>query len=476
MVGPACQAPMVSAHLDPFGNVLACAMNRRWPLGNVTEAPLSALWVGERARTLRRTLARGDLSHGCDRCAWQIAEQGPEAAYARTYDWMEPSGDPPPGPVDLELALGNTCNLQCVMCNGSLSSAIRSRREGLAPLRSPYDDAFFADLETLLPGLRRVKFLGGEPFLVTEHHRVWDLLERHNPRLPCHVTTNGTIWNARVESVLERFPVSFAISIDAVDPATFAAIRCGADLATVRANLDRFQGYCADAGTQLTLAFSLMTGNWREMGELLVWAAGRDLDVYVNTVTHPSPHSLHRLPLPRLREVVRHLEGTTPFLLGRLGRNTGVWHSQLAELRARVEELASGRRAPWETPRPQGVAIPAVDRDRRWRDELTDWAGGAPTIVDLDGSDAVVAVSGNPRLGPLDVGAMVGDGFDELTIACLSAFGPAGQVDDAHTPGILDRRARHFDGHEHHEVRSVGLHPGPAGGTRWMVALRLGSD
>jgi MoaA/NifB/PqqE/SkfB family radical SAM enzyme len=45
-------------------------------------------------------------------------------------------------PSMLELELNNTCNLECVMCIGELSSSIRKNREKLPAIRSPYDEAF----------------------------------------------------------------------------------------------------------------------------------------------------------------------------------------------------------------------------------------------------------------------------------------------------------------------------------------------
>jgi len=32
---------------------------------------------------------------------------------------------------------------------------------------------------------------------------------------PCHVTTNGTQLNSRIEKILDAIPMSFAVSIDA---------------------------------------------------------------------------------------------------------------------------------------------------------------------------------------------------------------------------------------------------------------------
>ncbi len=86
----------------------------------------------------------------------------------------------------------------------------------VATLPKPYSDHFFAELRKYLPHLKFAKFLGGEPFLAQESYRIWDMMVEDKLQIPCHVTTNGTQWNERVERVLEHVPCSFSISMDGV--------------------------------------------------------------------------------------------------------------------------------------------------------------------------------------------------------------------------------------------------------------------
>ena len=66
----------------------------------------------------------------------------------------------------MEFSISNVCNLECVMCNGNFSSAIRAHRDQLPPAKSVYSNAFDPVLRSILPHLFRAKFLGGEPFLI----------------------------------------------------------------------------------------------------------------------------------------------------------------------------------------------------------------------------------------------------------------------------------------------------------------------
>ena len=62
------------------------------------------------------------------------------------------------------------------MCDGNHSSAIRAHRENRLPMPRLYSDDFLESTRPYLAHLDQAKFLGGEPFLVTEHFRLWDMM------------------------------------------------------------------------------------------------------------------------------------------------------------------------------------------------------------------------------------------------------------------------------------------------------------
>src|SRR5436190_1217195 len=134
----ACNAPFSSLYLDPRGEVRACCMNQYHRLGNVTTESLEAIWTGPRAAELRSRVAADDLSLGCELCQVHIDAGDGASAYLHVFDGLPPTSLAPAWPQQLELALSNACNLQCVMCNGDLSSAIRVHREGRSALPEVY--------------------------------------------------------------------------------------------------------------------------------------------------------------------------------------------------------------------------------------------------------------------------------------------------------------------------------------------------
>ncbi|HET6162402.1 MAG TPA: SPASM domain-containing protein [Planctomycetota bacterium] len=344
----ACYAPFNSMYLDTFGLVRACCVNRRYVLGELTRQRLDDIWFGNRARSLRDAMVRYDLRMGCEFCEWQIRNGNftdPRAhqasVHAKKYDGFGVERAEPPTergaarywPTNLEFNLSNTCNLECVTCNGEFSSSIRSRREKLPPLPRVYGDEFFADLEKYLVHVRSAQFLGGEPFLITEHFRVWEMMARQNTMEWVGILTNGTIWNDKVERVLATLPVTIAMSMDGVTKQTFEAIRTNAVYETFMENFRRFLAYCRGHKRQMGFNFTLSRLNQHEFADFLLFADSYDCDVNVCTLVFPEPMSLYTLPRAELAVVIRDFERRDDEMKRSLQRNRVVWDSALANLR-----------------------------------------------------------------------------------------------------------------------------------------------
>lgn len=432
----ACVAPWVSLELDPSGWVYGCCANQLYPLGRIGRDRLRDLWGGPRAQVLREALDRWDLSVGCGSCRWHL-EHGRMDPDAAVYDRYPVDGDAPAGPVAMTFALSNRCNLGCAMCTPELSSTLR-REAGLAPLASPYDDEFYEDLAAFLPGLAYAKFLGGEPFLIPEHHRVWDLMDEVGGPPRMQVTTNGTVWTDRVAYLLERFAVDVTVSIDGATAPTYEAVRRGASFDAVAANLARFAAACDRAGTELRLCFCLMPDNHHELAAMVRWADDLGAALSVNVVSDAGL-ALHDLPVADLEAVRARWADQAA---GGFGANRPVWDVQVAQLEAVLAERRAGIGPAARQAQPAGpglLARPDPDPDGpTWsiadpdpevvaaeRDRLDRWSGGGPVAeLRLDADDRVAAVpAGHERLGL--GGSLVGRSVDDVLAAMAEADGRA---------------------------------------------------
>jgi len=307
---PDCRAPAIQLYFSATGEVGPCCRSSR-PYGNIAQRRLRDLWDDAWRGELTAGLRTGTFPTGCERCATETMLTGWPASYAAEFDhWSDRLDAPrdPRWPVRMEFNLSNRCNLQCIQCNGDLSSTIRAKREKRPPLRSPYGEAFFEDLDLFLPHLRHAAFAGGEPFLAPENFRIWHRLAEVNPAVVCTIVTNGTVWNERVEAVLDSLTVEPVVSIDAFTAATFEAIRVGARHTDVIANLLRFAHYARAAGTPISINTCVMVANLHELPDLVCFAEEHAIAVNPLMVHGPPEASLAQLGATDLRDRLRTLE------------------------------------------------------------------------------------------------------------------------------------------------------------------------
>jgi len=424
-----CLAPFVSLRFAPTGVVTACGPNWERPLGDVRTRSLLDIWHGPEAERLRAAVARSDFTHGCQECGIEIAAGDRQLTHAAIYDRF--ADDQPTGwPRRIEFGLSNTCNLQCVQCNGDLSSAIRSQREHRAPLPAVYGDAFFDQLRAFLPHVEVATFIGGEPFLARECRRVWDLMSELGVRPAVHVTTNGTVWDDRVEHYLTTFRMDLSVSIDGTSAATMNAIRVGSDHDHVRANLDRMLATTATYGGQVGVNFCILRQNWHEFGPLLLEADRLGLPVHAIRVAYPTSMSLYGLSAQELRPIVTSLGESDADLSERLDLNRDIWTDTLAHF-ADVLAGVEADEVAVSIDRPTGTTFAAVEAISRRLDE---WAGQPSVrVAAIDGK--VEHVGAPPWAKHLAADAWVGTDIDALMVAVERSFGrglgtPVTEADD----------------------------------------------
>ncbi len=397
----ACYAPHTSLFFDQLGDVRACCHNLTGTLGNIRRQSIREIWDGAQANRLRQALERRDLSEGCGHCAWQEESGSGQVRFSRNYDGGPVSSLHPRWPRQMEFSLTNACNLQCRMCTGWNSSAIRAHREGLPPMAVAYGEGFFEELAVFLPHLEHVTLLGGEPFLGAETLRVLEMIAALDRKPSVWITTNGTQWTPRVRRILDRVPVGFEFSLDGATRETYESVRVGSSFDTVIGNLGRYLAHARANGQRVVLSFCLMTCNWHELAAIIALSERHGLDdVKINVVTYPSDLSLYSLSASRLAEIVRGLRDQEAQLQG-VERLYHVWEAQLGALEARVanEQVVGLPNAiPWR----KGRTIQAASG----RALLMDWSGVDASVLRGDSSMQVLSLE-----GPLadDIGTRAGE-------------------------------------------------------------------
>ncbi|MBK8706475.1 MAG: radical SAM protein [Saprospiraceae bacterium] len=132
---------------------------------------------------------------------------------------------------------------------------------------------------------------------------------RRNPHALVHITTNGTVYNNKVQRILEKLNVVLIVSIDSFEKETYEQIRVNANYERVMENFEAFVRIIRAKGRSLTLATCPMTLNWREIPSILERCNKEDFPLYFNTLWFPLELSLRHLSSTELHEIITYYKG-----------------------------------------------------------------------------------------------------------------------------------------------------------------------
>lgn len=306
----ACYAPSVNMLFATDGSVRACCHNSENTLGRYPDQTISQIWQSDAACAFRQAMSDFTFLSGCRGCELDYRAGLYDHAPARHFDQLPQH---PAYPTMMEFLLSNTCNLECTMCSGELSSSIRKNRDKLPPLHNPYGPEFLEQLREFLPYLHETRFSGaGEAFSIDLYYDLWRQLTAINPACLLVVQTNGTILNARVRDILEQGNFQIGVSLDSLQQETFEAIRIGASFDTVMRNIDYFAAYSRSRSRTFTISACVMRQNWHEMPALVAYSNQIGAHVIFHKVWSPRSVALYNLPAVALAQIHATLTAAMP--------------------------------------------------------------------------------------------------------------------------------------------------------------------
>lgn len=302
-----CYAPFNSMYFNTLGQASACWLTLhgadRYP-----EKSIAEIWRGQAYQELRDKIQSNLLSDRCHVCERNIRNRIFDKPLAKIYDLPTQGGD---YPQIMEFEVSNFCNLECVMCKGTLSSSIRKNRDKLPPIELPYGDRFVEELVEFLPHLKEARFYGGEPFLQEPCWKIWEKIAEVNPKIEITVATNGTVLTDRVKDILERCRFRVNVSFDSVNRKNYEAIRKNAKFDRGLKHIDYFSAYARRIGTVFSIMVNPMRNNWEEMPEFVEFCADRGARLWFNTVWRPANLALWSLPSSELDRIYTALSSYT---------------------------------------------------------------------------------------------------------------------------------------------------------------------
>lgn len=298
-----CQAPFRNMYFNVHGQAAACWLtfrnSEKYPSKSIME-----IWEGSYFNEIRDAINKNQLSKYCNVCEKNILNGNFQNPLAKAYDLEEPIRN---YPTIMEFEVSNKCNLECIMCNGNLSSSIRKNRDGLESLNSPYDSSFLKQMEEFIPHLKQARFNGGEPFLHKFCYDFWEKIIKINPDVEITIATNGSQYNSRIDDILSRGKFRINISVDGITKETYESVRINADFDKLMLNIKKFGDYCHKKGTILSIMINPMRNNWFELPEFINFCNRNNYHLWFNTIYRPFNLALWNLPSLELQKIFEKL-------------------------------------------------------------------------------------------------------------------------------------------------------------------------
>lgn len=305
-----CYLPFNSLTFSFSGKVYVCGYNREIVLGEYPRQTIDQIWNSEHAKNLRSHMLHNDLDYGCQHCKFFFDKEKFSNLRPLVFDKYYKNTDAS-FPTVFEFELNNTCNLECQMCHGEVSSSIRKNRDKLPPIPTPYDDTFVQQLDKYLPRLKEAKFYGGEPFLIPIYYKIWDRVKALNPSLEMFVITNGTQWSEKIRSLLTELNFDLAVSIDAFEKEKLERIRKNVVYEELMENIARFNRICKEKGKYLSLSFTVQKDNWEQLPLIIGLCNELNAFIYVSYLERPFHFSIADLPREKLQDIRDYMEKVT---------------------------------------------------------------------------------------------------------------------------------------------------------------------
>ena len=301
-INSVCNAPSNNMYFTVTGNASPC-----WKLPGFCDKwsedrSIRDIWFGDKFQMYRDALKQNKFLGRCGECKKDIDNDvWPLAKAYQKYPVNE-------YPSLIELELSNQCNLECIMCSGTLSSGIRKNRDKLPPLPQIYTDKFRQELKEFIPYLTELRINGGEPFAQKIVLDICEDIAELNPGLKINIATNGTVYNKRVQKILDICNIHINISIDSLHPDRYSEIRINGDFEVLMKNFEIFNKYCKDGNRDLSIMVNPMRQNWDEMVEFANWTNKHRVNLWYNTILYPKNCAIWNLPTDTLKEIYNSLK------------------------------------------------------------------------------------------------------------------------------------------------------------------------
>jgi organic radical activating enzyme len=299
------------------------------------DTPMSA-WNNEYMRSVRTTMLDSKIPKSCTKCFEEESKGIVSKRLWETYTWMmdgldiedlvnqtEEDGTVPEKLVYLDLRLGHTCNLKCIMCSPHDSSKWVADHKKVFPLFQHHEvidqmqwdsnsfnnywyehPTFWEEMFKQIPNLRQVYFAGGEPLMIKEHKMFLEEIIRQGyaDRILIRYNSNGLLISDDIIDLWKHFKkVKFAVSIDDIEDRNHF-IRYPTDWKTLETNLHKLDNTPDNIHVSIATAIQIL--NIKTLPELAKWKITQNFkkvnlsNVYEDMLAGGGIVNMHLLYIP----------------------------------------------------------------------------------------------------------------------------------------------------------------------------------
>jgi sulfatase maturation enzyme AslB (radical SAM superfamily) len=254
-------------------------------------------------KSVRKTMLEGKIPASCTKCFKEEQQGIASKRIWETGTWFKEGIDIPEliaqtkedGSVPyklqyLDLRLGHTCNLKCVMCSPHDSSMWVPEHKKVFPIfASPLikkqmsweqtefnntwheNPKFWEEVYDQIPNIKQLYFAGGEPLLIKEHRRFLEeiVARGYANKIILRYNTNGTLINQDIINLWSKFlKVKVGFSLDGMETRGHY-IRYPLDWDTIVQNLHTLDNAPDNIQTNIALAVQIL--NIKHVPDFIKW-------------------------------------------------------------------------------------------------------------------------------------------------------------------------------------------------------------
>lgn len=281
-----CHAPWTNLEILPNGDILPCCkfQNTNYTKFNIQANTIKQFRNSNFLTEIKTEFLNNQWPQGCNRCQLEesigvkskrILDNERWHNYYQDYNLYSNEI------LTVSMALGNTCNLKCIMCSPHASSLWAREYQDVYSIKvenlNQVRTDIISDIAHFAPNLVHIDFHGGEPFLssIDDHLAVLDtyITSGQAENISIHYSTNGTLFpDQRFWQRLSNFKnVDIQLSIDGVAD-RFEYIRFPAKWSVLEHNVQKYQQQQQIVSNlQLSVAHTLSAFNIYYLEEFYQW-------------------------------------------------------------------------------------------------------------------------------------------------------------------------------------------------------------